>query len=98
MSKSISEIINQTSEKCTNIKSRKEVREIIDLFIDEIRIALKDGEKVSIKDLGTFTPKTSKARTGRNPRTGETIEIPERKSVTFKTSPNFIKNILNGRK
>lgn len=79
----------------TRIAPRQDVKRIIDGFLICVRQALKDGETVKIKDLGTFTPTTTKARKGRNPKTGEPVEIPAKKTVKFKPSPNFIKNILN---
>lgn len=79
----------------TNITPRQDVKRIIDDFLICIRQALKDGEDVKIKDLGTFKVVTTKPRKGRNPKTGEAIEIPAKKTLKFRPSPNFIKNILN---
>lgn len=90
------EAIKKVAEKATDITSRKETKEIIVCFLNCVRQALKDGEEVRIKDIGTFIPKTTKARMGRNPQTGERIEIAAKKTVSFRPSPNFIKNILNG--
>lgn len=93
-----SEMIKKVANQETVITARKEVKHIIDDFLGCIREALKEGEVVKIKDLGTFTPEMTKARKGRNPRTGEAIEVKARKAIKFKPSPNFIKNILNGGK
>lgn len=79
----------------TEIAPRKDVKAIIESFLDCIRQALKDGEDVKIKDLGTFKVITTKPRKGRNPKTGEAVEIPAKKTLKFRPSPNFIKNILN---
>ena len=89
------EMVKRICEHTEITGPRKEVKEIIKIFLQEIREELKKGEKVSLKDLGTLSPKETKARKGRNPRTGEEIEIPARKTVVFKASPNFIKNFLN---
>jgi DNA-binding protein HU-beta len=51
--------------------------------------ALKGGEKVQITGFGTFEAKTRKARTGRNPRTGETIQIAASKAPGFKAGKGF---------
>jgi len=51
---------------------------------DNIRNSLKRGEKVVLAGLGTFSARRRKARTGRNPRTGESLQIAERKVVRFK--------------
>lgn len=77
------------------IAPRQDVKRIIDGFLICVRQALKDGETVKIKDLGTFKVVTTKPRKGRNPKTGEPVEIPAKKTLKFKPSPNFIKNILN---
>ena len=79
----------------TDIAPRQDIKRIIDGFLICIRQALKDGEDVKIKDLGTFKVITTKPRKGRNPKTGEAVEIPAKKTLKFKPSPNFIKNILN---
>ena len=52
--------------------------------IDAVTEALKDGEKVALVGFGTFEVKTRAARTGKNPRTGEVINIPEAKVPSFK--------------
>ena len=77
------------------IAPRQDVKRIIDGFLICIQQALKDGEDVKIKDIGTFKVVTTKPRKGRNPRTGEAVEIPAKKTLKFRPSPNFIKNILN---
>ena len=81
--------------EATDIAPRADVKRIIDGFLICIRQALKDGEDVKIKDLGTFKVVTTKPRKGRNPKTGEAVEIPAKKTLKFRPSPNFIKNILN---
>ncbi len=48
---------------------------------------LERGEQVKISGFGSFNPKDKKARQGRNPKTGESIEISARRVVTFKASP-----------
>ncbi len=54
--------------------------------VKSIHSTLKSGGKVSISGLGTFSVKQRAARTARNPRTGETIQVPPRKAVRFKAS------------
>lgn len=68
----------------------KEVSNIIDSFFQELSQALRD-EEVSIKDFGTFKKVIQLARKGRNPATGEPLDIPEKEVIKFKPS----KNILN---
>jgi DNA-binding protein HU-beta len=56
----------------------------LDALTDSIALALKNGETVSILGFGTFSVKERSARTGRNPRTGATIEIAASKTPSFK--------------
>jgi DNA-binding protein HU-beta len=56
----------------------------LNTVLDEIAKALKRGEKVTLTGFGTFSVSTRKARTGRNPKTGATIKIPQKKVPKFK--------------
>jgi DNA-binding protein HU-beta len=56
----------------------------VHLVFEDIVKALRNGDKVNISGFGTFAVSERKARTGRNPKTGETIEIPASKSAKFK--------------
>ena len=56
----------------------------LDAFTDEIAMALKEGQTVSLIGFGTFTVKERAARTGRNPQTGAPIEIKASKTPSFK--------------
>jgi len=56
----------------------------LDGLTDAIAVALKEGDTVSVISFGTFSVKERAARTGRNPQTGETIEIAASKVPTFK--------------
>ncbi|HFB84042.1 HU family DNA-binding protein [Thermosulfuriphilus ammonigenes] len=56
----------------------------LNAFMEAVTEALKSGEKVTLVGFGTFMVAERAARTGRNPQTGEKIEIPARKVVKFK--------------
>ena len=56
----------------------------VQLVFDDIVKALRNADKVNISGFGTFAVSERKARTGRNPKTGESIEIPASKSAKFK--------------
>ena len=62
-------------------------------LIDAIVDALQGGDKVTLVGFGTFSVAERKARTGRNPRTGEAIEIPQRKIVKFKASSRLAESV-----
>ena len=64
--------------------SKKQAELALGAFIDSVTEALKEGDKVQLVGFGTFEVKERAARTGRNPSTGETIEIPASKTPTFK--------------
>ncbi|HLS88599.1 MAG TPA: HU family DNA-binding protein [Sphingobacteriaceae bacterium] len=64
--------------------TKKDTERAINSFMANIEKALAKGEKVSLVGFGTFEVRPRKARVGRNPRTGETIEIPASKVPAFK--------------
>ncbi|MGB0722721.1 MAG: HU family DNA-binding protein [Gammaproteobacteria bacterium] len=66
----------------------------VDAVFDAVTGALKGGDSVSVIGFGTFKSSTRAARTGRNPQTGASIEIPERKVPTF-TAGKALKDALN---
>lgn len=68
---------------------RKEAVEAVELFLDSIKDGLTKGEKVSLVGFGTFLVKLKNARNGRNPRTGEVIDIPEKAVAVFKPGKAF---------
>lgn len=64
--------------------SKKDAEAAVNAVFDSVKDALAEGDKVSLIGFGTFSVKTRAARTGLNPRTKETIEIPESKVPEFK--------------
>ena len=66
--------------------TKKEASEIVDLVFDTIADSLKNGGRVDITGFGKFEVKTRAARTGINPQTKESIQIPESKLPGFKAS------------
>ena len=64
--------------------SKKQAEQALGAFIDSVTEALKEGDKVQLMGFGTFEVKERAARTGRNPSTGEAIEIPASKTPTCK--------------
>ena len=75
-------LINKVAEK-VGMKKR-EAGAVINSMIESIKEALERGEKVAIVGFGTFALANRAAREGRNPKTGETLRIPERKVVRFR--------------
>lgn len=69
--------------------SKKAMGEVIDAAFEAVKKAVKKDKRFSYPDFGTFTVKNRKARTGRNPKTGEEIKIKASKTVGFKPAPSF---------
>ncbi len=63
---------------------RQKAEEIVNGFFDDIISALKKGDKVNISGFGTFSVSQRRARTGRNPKTGEAIQIASSRAAKFK--------------
>ncbi|MEA2626634.1 MAG: DNA-binding protein HU-beta [Candidatus Binatota bacterium] len=68
---------------------RPRAEEILNHVLDDITDGLKRGDKVNISGFGTFTVSNRKARTGRNPKTGEPIDIPATRSAKFRAGKNL---------
>ncbi|MBN1517730.1 HU family DNA-binding protein [Candidatus Sumerlaeota bacterium] len=75
--------------------SRKDSMDAVEEVLECVKSALKDGEKVSLVGFGTFYLKQKNARKGRNPRTGEPIDIPPKCIATFKPGKNFREMVAN---
>ena len=63
---------------------RPKAEEIVNGFVDDIVAALKNGDKVNVSGFGTFSVSQRKGRMGRNPKTGESIEIAPSRAAKFK--------------
>ena len=63
---------------------KKDVEAVFEAMVDAIQQALHNNEKVSLAGLGTFTVKDRKARTARNPKTGEPVQVAASKAAKFK--------------
>lgn len=84
--------INKINEKLGYTK--KDLKIIFDELFEEIKSDLKNGEKVSINNFGTFEVGVTKSFESFSPKDGSTIVIPSQKRVHFKSSENF-KDFLN---
>jgi integration host factor subunit alpha len=66
--------------------SKKEAADMVELIFDTIKGSLTEGDKIKISGFGNFVVREKRARTGRNPQTGQAIEISARRVLTFKPS------------
>ncbi len=64
--------------------NKREAKELVDVFFEEIRLALEHGQPVKLSGFGNFDLREKRQRPGRNPKTGEEIPITARRVVTFK--------------
>jgi integration host factor subunit alpha len=64
--------------------NKREAKEIVEMFFEEIRLALENNESVKISGFGNFDLRDKNERPGRNPKTGEEIPISARRVVTFR--------------
>ncbi|WP_230660085.1 HU family DNA-binding protein [Psychrobacter sp. I-STPA10] len=87
-----SELVDSIAEKSGLNKTQ--ATEALNAMMESIGEALEEGETVSLVGFGTFSVKDRKARTGRNPKTGEPLEIPASKVPGFKAGKG-LKDRLN---
>ena len=87
----IADLVNSISEKTGLTKSK--TNEVVDAFVSSITESLKSGEKVTLVGFGTFATTKKEARKGRNPKTGETIEIPSKTVAKFKAGSELSKSV-----
>lgn len=64
--------------------NKREAKELVDIFFEQIRQALESGEQVKLSGFGNFDLRDKSQRPGRNPKTGEEIPISARRVVTFR--------------
>ena len=64
--------------------SKRDAKELVETFFEDIRLALENGEQIKISGFGNFELRTKNERPGRNPKTGEDIPITARRVVTFR--------------
>ena len=86
------EIVMKIAEE-TGLK-QIDVKVAVQKTLDHITNALAAGKTVELRNFGVFKVKTRKPRIGRNPKTGVTVSIPERKVVTFKSGMIMKKKVV----
>ena len=81
------QLVERVAEKTSLTKSQSEL--FLDATLDAILKSVSKGEDVKIVGFGTFSRSVRKARTGRNPKTGESVTIPGGKVPRFKAGKDF---------
>ena len=74
--------------------SKKDAEKIVNTVFDSIIDALHEGEKIELRGFGSFRLRERKARIGRNPKTGETVQVPTKKVPYFKAGKE-LKELIN---
>ncbi|CAM8639917.1 HimA Bacterial nucleoid DNA-binding protein [Burkholderiales bacterium] len=75
--------------------NKREAKEVVEAFFDEIRTQLEQGESVKLSGFGNFQLRDKPERPGRNPKTGEPIPISARRVVTFHASQKLKAHVQN---
>lgn len=89
-----SELIQMLAERNPHLYMR-DVEKIVDTIFEEITAALVRGDRVELRGFGAFSVKEREARTGRNPRTGTSVEVDAKRLPFFKTG-KALRERLNG--
>ncbi len=90
-----SELIQRLADDNPHLYQR-DVERIVNTFFEEIIEAMARGERVELRGFGAFSVKHRDARLGRNPRTGEAVEV-EHKAVPFFKTGKLLRDRLNGK-
>ena len=92
-----SNLLKQLSKNFPNFL-KKDLEKFTNIILKEIRQTLKKSERVELRGFGIFYTNIQKARISRNPKTGEKINTPEKKTIHFKMSKDLFKKINNEKK
>lgn len=90
-----SELIQKIADANPDL-SLKEAEKVVQTIFDEIVEALANGDRVELRGFGAFSVKSREARLGRNPRTGEAVQVEDKKVPFFKTG-KLLRERLNGK-
>ena len=87
-----SKLIKQLTNNYPNFL-KKDLEKFTNIILNEIKRALKRGDRVELRGFGVFSANTQKARISRNPKTGEKVNTPEKKTIHFKMSKDLFKKL-----
>ena len=89
-----SKLLNQLKKSYPNFL-KKDLDKVVSVVLNEIKQALKRGDRVELRGFGMFSTNIQKARISRNPKTGEKVNTPEKKTIHFKMSKEMFKKLNN---
>ena len=90
-----SKLLNQLKKSYPNFL-KKDLEKVVSVVLNEIKQALRRGDRVELRGFGMFSTNIQKARISRNPKTGEKVNTPEKKTIHFKMSKEMFKKLNNG--
>ena len=89
-----SKLLKQLKKSYPNF-SLNNLSKLIDIILNEIKRALRRGDRVELRGFGRLSVKTQKSSIRRNPKTGEKVAVPEKKVIRWKQSKDLFKKINN---
>ena len=89
-----SELIKELKKSYPNFLT-KDLNKVIEIILKEIKETLKRGERVEFRNFGTFSTNIQKASIRRNPKTGQKINVPQKKTIKWKMSRELFKKLNN---
>ena len=92
-----SKLLKQLSNNYPNFL-KKDLEKFTNIILKEIKQTLKRGERVELRGFGVFSTRTQKARISRNPKTGEKVNTPKKKTIHFKMAKELFKKLNNEKK
>ena len=87
-----SKLLKQLSDNYPNFL-KKDLEKFIDIVLNEMKQSLKRGDRVELRGFGVFSTNIQKARISRNPKTGEKVNTPSKKTINFKMSKELFKKL-----
>jgi len=89
-----SKLLKELSNNFPNFL-KKDLEKLINIILNEIKQTLRRGERVELRGFGVFLSNIQKSRISRNPKTGEKVSTPEKKTILFKMSKDLFKKLNN---
>jgi len=89
-----SKLLKQISKNYPNFL-KKDLNKFTNIILSEIKNTLKRGERVELRGFGVFSTHIQKSRISRNPKTGEKVNTPEKKTIHFKMAKELFKKLNN---
>ena len=89
-----SKLLDQLKKSYPNFL-KKDLEKVVSIVLNEIKQALKRGDRVELRGFGMFSTNIQKARISRNPKTGEKVNTPEKKTIHFKMAKEMFKKLNN---